>query len=71
MENFFSRILYEEVNKRTFDGGKGCLGIMVLLMRIPVEKGHCSGVKKATVPTGKRPPFRQKKGHHSGAIRPV
>jgi len=34
-------------------------------VRIPVESGHHSGGKKATVPMGKRPAFRFDCGQHS------
>jgi len=35
-------------------------------MRIPIQSGHCSGRKAATIPMGKRPAFRFESGHHSG-----
>jgi hypothetical protein len=37
-----------------------------LLMRIPIQSGHCSDRKAATVPAGKRPAFRFESGRHSG-----
>jgi len=35
-------------------------------VRIPVESGHDSGRKAATVPFGIRPAFRFDSGHYSG-----
>jgi 4-amino-4-deoxy-L-arabinose transferase-like glycosyltransferase len=45
--------------------------LLPAILRIPVESGHHSDGKAATVPTGIRTAFRFDSGHHSGAIRPV